>query len=346
MLICTYQNKETLLRSLSSFENQTAVERYEIVVVNDGSTDGTREALDAWEPKAPLRIIHQENGGLSAARNAGLSVSRGKYVLFANDDTIAARNNVEEHLLAHREHGPKRAVLGTFEQPRAALENALMRVIEETTLVFGYSELEAGALHDWNSFWTGNLSVELEDVRRVGGFDESFREYGCENTDLGYRLQTDCGTRVVYAKSVRAEHEHTMTFDDLRNRSRQMSSAFVRFFHKHPETLSHPKWSLRSTTSLGAKESMLASTLDDRTRAEALAQELSAIDLGVLERAGAEGASVAESILETLKVFLGELNHLWWAMGEVDAVRSGVGRDAVERARAEAKAQAALLVPS
>ncbi|QDV05491.1 Chondroitin synthase [Planctomycetes bacterium Poly30] len=340
VLICTYQRKETLLRCLASFENQTAVGRYEILVVNDGATDGTKEALDRWEAKVPLRILHRENGGLAAARNTGLREARGEYVLLVNDDTIASPELVAQHLAAHAKYGPNRAVLGTFEQPRAALDNALMRVIEETTLVFCYQGLDPNRLHDWNRFWTCNVSVSLEDVRRVGLFDESFRHYGCEDTDLAYRLEKECGTRVVYAPLARAEHEHILTFQDLRHRSRTVSSAYVRFFAKHPEALTHPSWRHLSQHSVAAKEEMLVRTLPDRARAEAFAEELSRIDLGDLERAGPEGFELADAIVARLKAYLAELNFLWWAEGEVEATAQGVG---VAKSATSAKAKPALV---
>ena len=344
VLICSYERKDTLLRSLASFENQTAIGRYEIVVVNDGATDGTKEALDAWDAKAPLRIVHQAHSGMAAARNAGLAVSRGKYVLFVNDDTIAAPENIEQHLLTHAQQGPGRAVLGSLEQPREALDNALSRVIEQTNFVFSYVGLDPSVLHDWNRFWTCNVSVSLGDVRRVGCFDESFQQFGCEDTDLGYRLHSECGTRVVYAPAARAEREHSLTFNGLRERARAVSAAFVRFFHKHPETLSHPFWVARSSTSLAAKEEMLVRTLPERSRAEAMAKELSAIDIGTIERAGPEGDDVARAITETLDAYLQELNHLWWAEGEVEAIRAGVGKDAIRRAQAVAKAATAEMI--
>lgn len=325
VLVCTYQRKETLLRCLASFENQTAAGRYEIIVVNDGATDGTREALDGWDAKAPLRILHRENGGLAAARNTGLREARGQYVLLVNDDTIAAPELIEEHLAAHAKYGPSRAVLGTFEQPRAALDNALMRVIEETTLVFCYHGLDPNRLHDWNRFWTCNVSVSLDDVRKIGLFDESFRHYGCEDTDLAFRLQKECGTRVVYAPKARAQHEHILSFDDLRHRSRTVGSAYVRFFHKHPDALLHPAWRHRADQPLSTKEATLVGTLPDRARAEAFAKELSRINLGNLERTGPEGAEIAAAILQSLKAYLSELNFLWWAEGEVEAAAEGIG---------------------
>ena len=92
VLICSYQRCATLVHCLESFSKQTAPEgSFELVIVNDGSSDGTREALEAYEFNRPVQLIHRENGGLSAARNSGLEVMRGKLVLLINDDTIARR---------------------------------------------------------------------------------------------------------------------------------------------------------------------------------------------------------------------------------------------------------------
>ncbi|MEE2939541.1 MAG: glycosyltransferase [Planctomycetota bacterium] len=322
VLVCSFNRLDTLRRCLVSFEEQTAAGRYEIVVVNDGSSDGTKEWLDAWEPKAPVRIVHRENGGLSAARNSGLDVARGRYVMFVNDDTIAFPDLVEEHLAGHAEAGPDRAILGTFEQPRAELDNALMRVLEGNHMVFCYGNLDPNATHDWGRFWTCNVSVSLDAVRDVGCFDETFRHYGCEDTDLAYRLQTERGIRVVYRTTARAEHEHVLTFDDLRRRSRTVASAYVRFFRKHPKALAHEHWRHRATHTLEGHEALLVETLCDRARAEALAEELSRIDVGVLERAGPEGQQMATVVLSTLESYLDELHHLWWAEGECDGFRA------------------------
>jgi len=322
VLICTYNRLETLQRCLTSFENQTAAGRYEIVVVNDGSSDGTREWLESWAPRAPVRIVQQENGGLSAARNAGLDVARGTYVLLINDDTIAFPDLIEEHLAAHAEFGPDRAVLGTFEQPRAVLDNALMRVLEGTHMVFCYAGLDPSRLHDWTRFWTCNISVSRQAVEDVGRFDESFRHYGCEDTDLAFRLEKQCGVRVVYHPAARAHHEHVLTFEDVRSRSRTVSAAFVRFFHKHPEALMHAHWRARATHTLADHENLLVGTLPDRARAEAFARELSMIDVGALERTGPEGDEIARATLLRLKQYMSELNNLWWAEGESDGFRT------------------------
>ncbi|MEM9379621.1 MAG: glycosyltransferase [Planctomycetota bacterium] len=344
VLICTYDRLETLKRCLSSFERQSAAGRYEIVVVNDGSSDGTREWLDGRQHAAPVRVVHQANGGLSAARNAGLDVARGTYVLLVNDDTIASPELVAEHLAAHAEHGPDRAVLGTFEQPRAALDNALMRTLEDSFLVFCYAGLDPAKLHDWTRFWTCNVSVSRAAVEDVGRFDEEFRHYGCEDTDLGYRLETLRDVRVVFHPAARAEHEHVLTFEDLRRRNRTVASAFVRFFRKHPGALVHPGWRARAGHTLAAHESLLVETLPDRARAEAFARELGRIDVGALERTGPEGEEIARAVLARLRAYLEELNHLWWADGEAEAFRAfGLGAMAELLDRRQAGARPGLV---
>lgn len=321
VLVCTYQRLETLRRCLASFEAQTAAGRFELVVVDDGSTDGTAEFLADWRPTVPARVVRRENGGLSAARNSGLEVARGGLVLLVNDDTIAAPDLVAAHLRAHAEYGPDRAILGTFEQPAEALDNALMRVLERSQLVFCYANLPAGKPLDWTRFWTCNVSVSTESVRAVGGFDESFRHYGCEDADLGVRLERERGVRVVFDPRARAEHEHLLDFDDLRRRNRMVARAFVRLFRKHPGCLDHPDWRDRRRNTVAGHEGHLVRVLPERARAEAFARELSRIDLGALERGGPEGVRMAHVIAQQLEAYLGGLNELWWAEGEARGLR-------------------------
>lgn len=86
IIVPVYNVKQYLEQCLESLQAQD-YKGYEVICVNDGSTDGSREILKAWESRMPqMRVIDRENGGLSAARNTGLQVAVGDYVLFVDSD--------------------------------------------------------------------------------------------------------------------------------------------------------------------------------------------------------------------------------------------------------------------
>ena len=86
VVVPAYNVEEWVDRCLESLEAQDFAD-FEVVCVNDGSTDGTRSRLAAWEGRDPrVRLFDQENGGLSAARNAGIRAARGDYVCFLDAD--------------------------------------------------------------------------------------------------------------------------------------------------------------------------------------------------------------------------------------------------------------------
>ena len=86
VVVPVYNVEEWVDRCLESLAEQDFRD-FEVVCVNDGSTDASRERLAAWEARdARIRVIDQENGGLSAARNAGIRAARGDYVCFLDSD--------------------------------------------------------------------------------------------------------------------------------------------------------------------------------------------------------------------------------------------------------------------
>lgn len=87
-IIIPCYNCETLVReTLESLVLQTCKD-FEVICINDGSEDGTAETLEMWKSKNlfPMQIIHQENGGVSCARNAGIAAAKGEYILFLDAD--------------------------------------------------------------------------------------------------------------------------------------------------------------------------------------------------------------------------------------------------------------------
>jgi glycosyltransferase involved in cell wall biosynthesis len=101
VVIPTHNRREFLRACLDSFEQQSApAGSFEVVVVIDGSTDGTAEMLSEFAPSFELSVLTQPQAGASAARNAGAADARARVLLFVDDDMTASSSHVAAHLAA------------------------------------------------------------------------------------------------------------------------------------------------------------------------------------------------------------------------------------------------------
>ena len=95
VIVTTYNNEKYIKACLDSLVAQT-FQDFEIVVIDDGSTDQTSKVLNQYSANSRLKIHHQPNAGVSAARNQGLKLSRGKFVCFVDSDDYVAKNYLEK----------------------------------------------------------------------------------------------------------------------------------------------------------------------------------------------------------------------------------------------------------
>lgn len=96
IIIPVYNGEEFLRKCLDSIVNQKTKYHFEVIAVNDGSTDSSLKILKEYENKYKIvKTIHQENGGISRARNAGINCARGKYIGLIDNDDYVAENYVE-----------------------------------------------------------------------------------------------------------------------------------------------------------------------------------------------------------------------------------------------------------
>lgn len=86
IIVPVYNVEQYLEQCLESLRGQSYTD-YEVICVNDGSTDGSRKILTEWEAHFPqMRVLDRENGGLSAARNTGMKAAKGDYIVFVDSD--------------------------------------------------------------------------------------------------------------------------------------------------------------------------------------------------------------------------------------------------------------------
>ena len=236
VIIPTYNRKETLQLALAALSFQTLpASCYEVLVIDDGSSDGTEAFCRAKTfPFGEIRYFHQANGGAGAARRAGVEAARGKILLFMNDDTIAAPTMLAEHLAVHRRNPRERwAILGSFIPTEECNRHALSLWLQRSTFLFPQNALHPGQLCDAAYFITCNLSIPRQAVLDAGSFDPVFRVG--EDTELGIRLAAN-GYRVKYHPVAQAWHEHPqVTTEDLLRRARTYGPVHVALFEKHPQ---------------------------------------------------------------------------------------------------------------
>lgn len=163
IIIPTYQHGNVIKDCLDSIFNQTYKE-FEVIVVNDGSTDYTAHILENYQK--PITIIHQENQGANVARNKGFKKSQGEYLIFCDADLILKDTMLEKMLTALEKNldkayayssfkwGVKTFKLGPFDPERLKKEN----FIHTTSLIrrkfFSGFDENIKRLQDWDLWLT------------------------------------------------------------------------------------------------------------------------------------------------------------------------------------------------
>jgi GT2 family glycosyltransferase len=187
IVLPTFNRLERLKRVLHALERQTyPLDEFEVVVVSDGSTDGTEAYLAQLVTPLQLVVCTQPNSGVAATRNHGVRRAQGDLVLFIDDDVVPEAQLVEEHARMHARLGDNVVVLGPMLTPPDFAMLPWVRY-EQAMLAKQYDNMQAGR---WEAtarqFYTGNTSLARRLVVEAGGFDEQFRR--AEDVELAYRL--------------------------------------------------------------------------------------------------------------------------------------------------------------
>ena len=235
VVIPTYRRPDTLFRVLDALGEQQSPPDFEVVVVDDGSGDGTEERLRAYRAPYPLRGFSQENSGPARARNRGVEEARGRIVLFLGDDTVPEAQLLAVHGRAHAERpGRSVAVLGYTTWPRDRRVSPFLHQINEYGLQFGYGMIEDTESVPFNFFYTSNISLPRRLLVEAGMFDTTFPHAAWEDIEIAYRLTKD-GMKILYRPEAVARHYHDITFRSFRRRQEKSGEAAAIFFERHPE---------------------------------------------------------------------------------------------------------------
>ncbi len=239
VVIPTFNRLPALREVIDALHGQEGP-RFEVIVVNDGSSDGTADWLDERAADGSgLRVLHQSNRGPAVARNWGVSEARGRWVAFLGDDTVpapgwlAAHARAQEGELARgiRSAGGCVGVLGRTDWHPRVRRTPFLDYINEHGLQFGFALLEDRDNVPFNFFYTSNLSVE-RDAMAAEPFDPAFPFAAWEDIEAGYRL-TARGLRLLYRSAARVAHDHPTDLARFAQRQYRSGYSAVVFFRRH-----------------------------------------------------------------------------------------------------------------
>ncbi|OUC12726.1 MAG: family 2 glycosyl transferase [Alkalinema sp. CACIAM 70d] len=229
VVIPTYNRKPILEKCLRALEDQAWSEPYEVVVVDDGSTDGTVDWLRDRSSEFPhVNLFCQNHLGPSAARNLGVEKAQGDMIIFIDSDLVVLSTFLQSHAAAlakgRQELGSDRfftygRVINTcnFEQPTA----------------------EPYKVTDFSAafFATGNVAIPKYWLLEAGLFDTGFQLYGWEDLELGVRLK-NLGLKLIKAPEAVGYHWHPpfslAQIPNLIDKEIQRGRMGVLFYQKHP----------------------------------------------------------------------------------------------------------------
>ncbi|MEZ4681174.1 MAG: glycosyltransferase family A protein [Caldilineaceae bacterium] len=161
VVLPTYNRQAQLQQVLVGLEQQSyPLTDFEVIVVSDGSTDGTNEYLQTFAKETPLdlTVVIQTNQGPAAARNNGVQAAKGELVLFIDDDVVPVPQLIEAHMATHQRYPGEVVVMGPMLTPTEFDMKPWVRW-EQAMLDKQYATITADAgKTDARRFYTGNAS--------------------------------------------------------------------------------------------------------------------------------------------------------------------------------------------
>jgi len=240
IIIPTYNRKNSLSKCLYALVNQVTKMSYEVLIIDDGSTDNTDEMIKKWKKNDYFKLRHfrQENKGPASARNIGIKQARGDILLFIGDDIIATPSLIEQHMAFHCKYPEENvAMLGYVTWSSEVKVTPFMYWLEHGGPQFQYYKFRHQ--EKVKAFWTCNISLKREFMIKEGIFDEDFIYAAYEDTELGYRLQKK-GLQIIYNKNATAYHYHSTNIEKYCYRQKLVGKSFIILHKKYPEIFKMP----------------------------------------------------------------------------------------------------------
>jgi GT2 family glycosyltransferase/glycosyltransferase involved in cell wall biosynthesis len=219
VVVLTYNNLDFTRACLHSIEALSRWDNLEVIVVDNASTDGTREFLREWETRGPGRraILNDANLGFAAGNNVGLAAARGDYLVLLNNDTYVTPGWIGT-MVRHLARNPDIGILGPVtnnigNEARIEIHYADMAEMQRRSAA--YTRRHLGSLFDIQTVAFFCVAMPRSTLERVGMLDEAFGIGFFEDDDYCRRVEA-AGLRVVCADDVFVHHHLSASFDALK----------------------------------------------------------------------------------------------------------------------------------
>jgi serine acetyltransferase/GT2 family glycosyltransferase len=241
VVIPTYNRLTEIRRLVRELDCQSlSPSSFEVIVVDDGSDEDVKAALEAEDHHFALTVHRRDHGGSAAARQWGAEQARGHLLVFVDDDMHVQAGFLAAHVRAHAGRD-RAAVLG---RRRAASSRSRREVIERYRLRMGdrlADDIAQGRVTLTGEYlYTGNLSVATEFFREVGGFDVALRQL--DDAELGIRLGEAGATFVLSEEAFNVHERDPMTRSQWLARARRDGVYWSRVGRKHPGVREASPW--------------------------------------------------------------------------------------------------------
>jgi glycosyltransferase involved in cell wall biosynthesis len=234
VVIPTYNRLPILEKCLRALERQqlredSAITGYEVVLVDDGSTDGTLEWLEAHKSEFPhVRSLAQDHMGPAAARNLGVEQATGDTIIFIDSDLVVTEHFLQAHADAlvegEQKLGSDRLFTYGWVINTCNFDNPISEPYKITDFSAAY-------------FATGNVAIARKWLEKAGLFDTRFQLYGWEDLELGVRLK-QLGLKLIKCPAAVGYHWHPPfalnQIPRMIDREIQRGRMGVLFYQKHP----------------------------------------------------------------------------------------------------------------